>query len=180
MAAEDAKDTDRILLVGMMGAGKTSVGTALAARLGRPFLDNDALVRALTGREPPEIDASDGEDALHRAEADALRAAVARPGTSIIAVAGAIVDDPPERARLARSGFVVWLRARPETLRARIGTGAGRRHEATDLEWLAARSDEREPAYRAVADLIVDVDERTVDEVVDRVEAALGGGSSAG
>ncbi len=179
MAAGDTKDADRILLVGMMGAGKTSVGTALAARLGRPFLDNDELVRTQTGREPPEIDATDGEDALHRAEADALRAAVARPGPAVIGVAGAIVDDPRERARLARSGFVVWLRARPETLRARIGSGAGRRHEATDLDWLAARSREREPAYRAVADLIVDVDERAVDEVVDRIQAALDGGSSA-
>ena len=56
MAAEHA---DRILLIGMMGAGKTSVGRALAARLGRPFLDNDALVLARTGREPADIDATD-------------------------------------------------------------------------------------------------------------------------
>jgi shikimate kinase len=171
-----ARMADRILLIGMMGAGKSTVGRELARQLGRPFLDNDALVRAGTGREPAEIDASDGEDALHRAEADALRTAIARRGASVIGVAGAIVDDAAERERLAGAGFVVWLRARPETLRARIGSGAGRRPEATDLGWLAARSSEREPVYRAVADLVVDVDERSVAEIVDRIRSALEGG----
>ena len=169
MAAEHA---DRILLIGMMGAGKTSVGTALAARLGWPFLDNDALVRTRTGREPAEIDATDGEVALHDAEIAAFRDAVARPGASVIGVAAAVVEPIAEREALRAAGLVVWLRSRPETLRARIGSGAGRRAEATDLAWLAARAAARDPIYREIADLVVDVDERSIDEIVDRIRAA--------
>jgi shikimate kinase len=168
-----AARSDRILLIGMMGAGKTSVGRRLASRLGRPFLDNDTLVRDATGREPAEIDATDGEDALHDAEIRAFRAALGRPGPAVIAVAGAIVDAPAERGRLATAGTVVWLRARPETLRARIGSGAGRRHDATDLAWLTARAGARGPGYLAVADLIVDVDQGSADDAVDRILAEL-------
>lgn len=165
--------SDRIFLLGMMGAGKSTVGRALAAQLGRPFLDNDALVRAATGREPAEIDATDGEEALHGAETAAFRTAAERPDPIVAGVAGAVVEDPAERRRLAESGFVVWLRARPETLLRRIGSGAGRRREATDLAWLASRAAAREPVYATVADLVVDVDDRTVEEVVERIVAAL-------
>lgn len=167
------RDTERILLVGMMGSGKTTVGRALAARLGRPFFDNDRLVRNLTGRDPAEIDATDGEDALHAAEVAAFHAAVSEPGPAVIAVAGAVVDLPSERRRLREAGFVVWLRARPETLRARIGTGAGRREDATDLDWIVRRAAEREPGYLEVADVIVDVDTAPPDQAVARILAEL-------
>jgi shikimate kinase len=165
----------RILLIGMMGSGKTTVGRALAERLEWPFLDNDGLVRGLTGREPAEIDATDGEDALHDAEVAALRAALARPGPAVIAVAGAVIDFPEERERLRTGGHVVWLRAEPIVLRERIGSGAGRRDDATDLEWLTARSLDREPAYRPVADQIIDVGVVPVAETVRRVVEAVTG-----
>jgi shikimate kinase len=168
-----AERSDRIFLLGMMGAGKSTVGRALAERLGRPFLDNDALVRAQTGREAALIEAVDGEAALHEAEAAAFRAAAARPDPVVIGVAGAVVEDPAERARLAEAGYVVWLRARPETLRARIGSGIGRRAEATDLAWLTARAREREPVYDAAADLVIDVDDRPVEAIVDSISLAL-------
>ena len=169
------RGTNRILLIGMMGAGKTTIGRELGARLGWPFFDNDRLVRGLTGREPAEIDATDGEAALHEAEIAALHAAVKEPGPAVIAVAGAIVDAAAERDRLRDAGLVVWLRARPETLRARIGSGAGRRDDATDLAWLARRASEREPAYAAVADVTVDVDSTSPAETVARILAALDG-----
>ena len=173
-----AERSDRIFLLGMMGAGKSTVGRALAVRLGRPFLDNDALVRSETGREPAEIAATDGEDALHAAEAAALRAGAERPGRSIVAVAGSVVERPAERGLLRRDGFVVWLRATPATLRARIGSGAGRRSDATDLDWLIARAFERAPIYEATADLAIDVDDRSVDQIVDAIVAALPGPSA--
>jgi shikimate kinase len=149
---------ERILLIGMMGSGKTTVGRELARQTGWPFLDNDALVRELTGREPQAIDAEDGEDALHDAEVAAFGAALGRPGPGIVAIAGTIVDRPAELERLGAAGHVVWLRGRPETLRERIGSGAGRRADAVDLDWLRARAEEREPAYRSVADQIVDIE----------------------
>lgn len=169
---------DRILLVGMMGSGKTTVGRELARRTGWPFLDNDALVQELTGRAPAAIDAEDGEDALHAAETAAFLAAVARPGPSIIAVAGAVVDQPEERAGLAAAGHVVWLRADPATLLQRVGSGAGRRADALDPAWVAARVSAREPAYRAVADQIIEVEGVRPDTVAAAILAALKAGST--
>ncbi|MBA2382391.1 MAG: AAA family ATPase [Chloroflexi bacterium] len=170
--------TRRILLVGMMGAGKSSVGRELAKRTGRPFLDNDALVRELTGREPAAIDAEDGENALHDAEVAAFRAAIERPGAPIIAVAGAVVDLPRERRRLAGAGHVVWLRARPGTLLSRIGSGAGRRADARDLGWLTARATEREPVYRSVADQVIDVENVNPRAAARLILAAVEPGSA--
>jgi shikimate kinase len=164
----------RILLIGMMGAGKTTVGRELARRTGWPFLDNDALVRELTGREPRAIDTEDGEDALHAAEIAALRAALARPGPAIIAVAGAIVDDPIASADVrASAAHVVWLRARPETLRGRIGGGAGRRADARDLGWLVAKAAVREPRYREVADQVIDIEAHRPRAIVKAILGAL-------
>ena len=164
----------RILLIGMMGSGKSTVGRALASRTGWPFLDNDALVRELTGREPAAIDAEDGEDALHAAEIEAFRAATGRPGPAIIAVAGAVVDDDAELARLATAGHVVWLRGRPETLRSRIGTGAGRRADARDLAWIRARVGERAPRYAAAADQVVDIENHRPAALAREILAAIG------
>ena len=173
--------TDRVLLVGMMGSGKSTVGQALAERLGWAFLDNDALVRELSGREPAEIDATDGESALLDVEAAAFRAALLRPTPAVITVAGSVVGRPDERERLRGAGHVVWLRADPTTLRRRIGDGRGRRDDALDPAWMAARAAEREPIYRAVADQVVDVDSASVEEIVGLILAAIvPGGASAG
>ena len=158
----------------MMGSGKTTVGRELARRTGWPFLDNDTLVRELTGREPRAIDSEDGEDALHAAEIAAFRAASERPGPAIIAVAGAVVDDDAALARLATAGHVVWLRGRPETLHGRIGTGDGRRADARDLDWIRARASERGPRYEAAADQIVDIENHRPGAIAREILAALG------
>lgn len=163
-----AADT-RVVLLGMMGAGKTTVGRLLAARGGGPYLDNDDLVRARSGREPADIRARDGEAALHALERQALADALLRPVPSVVGAAAAVVEDPEALAALERDVAVVWLRARPETLRARIGSGEGRRAEATDLAWLTRQARAREDAYRRAADLIVDVDELSPDQVATRI-----------
>jgi shikimate kinase len=163
----------RIVLVGMMGAGKTTVAKAIAARLGWPLLDNDAEILAATGRDGPTIFREGGEDALHAAEEAAFQRAIDEPGPAVVTVAASVVDDPALRDRLRAAGHVVWLRARPATLHERIASGAGRRSDAVDESWLAQLSREREPLYADVADDVVDVDDLGVAAIADSVIAAL-------
>lgn len=163
----------RVFLIGMMGSGKTTVADELATRTGWRYVDNDELVRSLTGRAPPEIRATDGEEALHDAEERALDAALDFAPPVIVGVAAAAILDPAAREALRRGGHVVWLRARAETLLRRIGSGEGRRADATDPEWTRARAAEREPFYAAVATQIIDVDDRTPADIADLILAAL-------
>jgi shikimate kinase len=162
-----------IVLIGMMGCGKSTVGRALAERTGWPYLDNDELVRLVAGRAAEEIDATEGEDALHQAEADALRHALAMPLPLIVSVAAWVAADPASQALLRAAPAVVYLRARPETLRARIGTGAGRRGDATDLDWLRARHAERDATYREIATLTVDTDDSSADAIAQHILETL-------
>ena len=163
-----------VVLLGMMGAGKTSVGRALAARTGWRYMDNDELVRAATGRAAEDIDATDGTHALHLAEAAALRHALNQPGPLVAAAAAWVATDPASIELLTRASAVVYLRARPQTLHQRIGAGDGRRTDATDLEWLQARFAERDETYRSLASVTVQTDELDVPAVAERIVSALG------
>ncbi len=168
--------SDHILLVGMMGAGKTTVGELLAATLHRPYRDSDADVAAATGLTVPEIFKTQGEPAFRAAEAEALARACAEPEPTVISVAGGAVMSPATRDLLRASGTVVWLRARPETLAARVGTGAGRPLLEDDPAGvLSALATQRAGLYAEVATAIIDVDDLTPTEVataiIDKVAA---------
>jgi shikimate kinase len=167
-----------IVLIGMMGSGKTAVGRTLGARTGWRYMDNDELVRHVTGRESEEIDATDGDVVLHEAEADALRHALTIPPPLIVGAAAWVVTHPASVELLRTQPSVVYLRARPETLRARIGAGAGRRNDATDLEWLRARLAERDQTYRDIASLVIETDALDAETIADRIFAELGIGES--
>ena len=164
----------RIVLVGMMGSGKSTVGRALAEELGWPLLDNDALVRETMGRGGSEIFRSGGEAALHEAEQDALVAAIRRPAPAVITAAASVVDDPRLRSMLRHAGIVIWLRATVETIVDRIdaSAGVGRRSDAGDVAWLTERAAQRARLYQEVADAVVDVDGQTVAEVVAAIRGA--------
>jgi shikimate kinase len=167
--------TPRILLVGMMGAGKTTTGQLLAASLGWRYCDSDADVEADTGLTVPELFARDGEAAFRRAEATVLARACDNPLPSVVSVAGGAVLSPDNRALIAASGTVVWLRARPETLAARVGDGAGRPLLGDDPgEAMVRLSAARAPFYEELAHLVVNVDELEADEVAERILAAVG------
>jgi shikimate kinase len=163
----------RIVLAGMMGAGKTTVGRALAARLGWTYWDNDTELRRLAGRDLGEV-ARAGTERLHELEAEVLRAGLAAPPPVVVAAPGSAVLDPA-LAALLRAEYVVWLRASPQTLAARVAGGTERPYlpGAGDEAILAALDAERRPGFAAVASYVVDVDGLGVDEIVDRILASL-------
>lgn len=164
----------RVMLVGMMGSGKTSVGTVLARRTGWPFLDNDALVERVTGTSARDLLRNRGERALRDAEAEALAAGLRIAPPVIVDVAGGVVTRAEDRARLRRAGFVVWLRAGIPTLVQRVGRGEDRPWLGGDPESaLRALYRGREAQYREVATTVIDVDDLTSEQVADRIIEAL-------
>jgi shikimate kinase len=164
-----------VLLVGMMGAGKSCVGRATARLLGWPYLDNDDEVRGLAEVAPPEIASTLGIEELHRLERAALDAALAHPGPLVASAAGSVVDDVSWREQHRQDVLVVWLRARPETLLARVGAGASRRADARSVTWTESTLARREPALTALADLVIDVDELGIDECAAALVAMIVG-----
>jgi shikimate kinase len=162
--------TERILLVGMMGAGKTTTGRSVAARLGWDYLDSDAEVERVTGATVPELFARHGEQVFRDAEADALHQACASTTPVVVSVAGGAVLRPENRELLRASGRVIWLRARPDTLAARVGDGTGRPLLDDDpAAALVALDAVRRPLYAEVADETIDVDDLSPAEVVAQI-----------
>jgi len=166
-----------IWLVGLMGAGKSAVGRALAERLGAPFADSDARVEAAAGRSVAAIFADEGEAGFRRREREALEALAGRPG--VVALGGGAICQPGAAERLRASGTVVYLRARPETLAGRVGAAEGRPLLAgLDAEGRVARLREllaaREIHYGR-ADVTIDTDDLDVEATSRAVAAALAG-----
>lgn len=164
-----------VVLIGMMGAGKTTVGTRLADRLGRPFLDSDAAIEARTGRTVAQIFRTDGEPAFRELETEVLREMLDDGTPSVIAAAGGSVLDEVNRARMRARATVVWLRVDPAVLVSRVEGGTHRPLLDDDPSATLLRlASEREGLYSATAHEVIDVDDAGPDEVVARVLDRIG------
>lgn len=167
-----------IVLVGLMGSGKSTVARRLAERLGTSTADTDDIVEASVGKSVRMIFADDGESAFRAAETRALESALTS-SVGVVAAAGGVVLSETNRALLHRSrrngdAVVVWLRADRSTLVQRAEKGAHRPLlDAGADEALERMAAERTPLYTEVSDATVDTDGLSVDEVVDRVLAAV-------
>lgn len=162
-----------LVLIGMMGAGKTVVGRLVAARLGRPFVDTDALVEAEARKPIPEVFAGEGERGFRDREAAVIRRVSALRG-QVVAVGGGAVVDPANVTSLRATGDLVLLDAPPEILAGRVAGGDGRPliAGAADLAVrLAEVRTQRDGAYRRAAAHTVDTTGRTTQEVAAAVLA---------
>jgi 5-deoxy-5-amino-3-dehydroquinate synthase len=164
-----------IVLVGLMGSGKTTVGEIVAARLGRPFVDSDAVIEERTGRTVREIWHTDGEPAYRVLETAALRDFLDSPEPSVIAAAGGVVLREENRAALKEAAaLVVWLDADVDVLAARATTGDHRPLLDDDpLGAMTQMDREREPLYREVAGVVIDTTDRSPEDVADEILALV-------
>ena len=146
-----------IVLIGMMGVGKSTVGRRVARELSRPFVDSDDEVVARTGRAVTEIFATDGEVAFRDIEAEVMADLLAAPAPSVIAAAGGSVLNSSTRARLRESGTVVWMRAPVDVLVGRTSRGTHRPALANNPRaTLTQMETDRVALYSEVADITVD------------------------
>jgi shikimate kinase len=163
-----------ICLVGMMGAGKTTVGRQLAKRLGRRFVDADHEIEARTGVRIPTIFEIEGEAGFRRREAETIDALTREHGL-VLATGGGAVLDPSNRRRLKESGLVVYLRVLPLLLYERTRHDRNRPllQVADPLAKLEELFAQRDPLYREVADVVIDTSSGGVGSLVRRVEQEL-------
>lgn len=165
-----------IVVIGPMGAGKTTIAGLLAERLGVPARDTDHDVEARTGRTISEIFVDDGEAAFRTLEREAVAAAVAEHD-GVLALGGGAVLDPGTRDLLAGHD-VVFLRVGLADAVKRVGLGTSRPMLLGNVRGrVKALLDERTPVYEAVATLVVDTDGRSPEDVAEEIVAALDEGA---
>jgi len=164
-----------LVLIGLMGVGKSTVGRRVAAELGWPHVDSDQVIEARTGRPVREIWLADGEPTFRALEAEALRDALRRAEPTVIAAAGGVVLSADNRRALHDAdAVVVWLTADPARLVERTRADAHRPLLDDDPEaTLREMAITRDSLYREVADVVVEVGERTVEEIAADAVAAL-------
>ncbi|MDG2426954.1 MAG: shikimate kinase [Acidimicrobiales bacterium] len=163
--------TRHLALVGSMGAGKTAVGQVLAMRIRRRHVDLDRAVTQLAGRSIGVIFHEGGEMAFRDLESQCLTLQLAVEDPIVISTGGGVLGRDENRVTLAQEATLVWLRARPETLAHRVGEGVGRPllEGQNCLKVLQSMAEKRDPVYELAADLVVDTDCQSIDEVVDEL-----------
>ncbi|MBB3260442.1 shikimate kinase [Paraburkholderia bannensis] len=153
-----------------MGAGKTTVGRAVARRLERPFFDSDHEVEARTGARIPVIFELEGEAGFRDREAQMIEELSAREGI-VLATGGGAVLRPENRTALRERGFVVYLRAHPHDLWLRTRRDKDRPLLQTEdpKGRLEALYEQRDPLYREVADFVIETGRPSVNGLVNMV-----------
>lgn len=155
-----------IVLIGLMGSGKTTVGRIVAQMIGFQMVDTDHLIVDSAGKSIPDIFAAEGEAAFRLRESAALRSLLGRRGC-VIATGGGIVTQPRNLAILRHLGYTVWLDADPERLARRTAANTNRpllNGEENPRIKLERLLNERKPLYKSLADLRIQTAELTPQE----------------
>jgi shikimate kinase len=172
-------DSRKVVLIGMMGSGKSSTGRRLARALQWPFLDLDESIERRAGRSIRDIFALDGESAFRDLEENELRLAVSESGPLVIAAGGGIVIREVNRQMLSEVDEVIWLQASVDVLAQRVGARARRQEDHRPLvdgdphARLSALWEQRKDLYEAVATVVVAVENQPLDEVVRQLTEVI-------
>lgn len=163
-----------IVLVGMMGSGKSSVGKRLAARLGLPFVDADTEIETAAGMTIPEIFAQRGETEFRNGERRVISRILVTRAPLVLATGGGAYMNAETRARIADLGISIWLKAEPDVLMRRVRKRSNRPllQTADPEATLRAMLAEREPVY-ALSDLTLVSRDEPHEVVVTAAVAAL-------
>jgi shikimate kinase len=162
-----------VVLVGLMGAGKTKIGRRLAIRLGLPFFDSDQEIEAAAGETIEEIFANRGEQAFRDGERRVIARLLAGP-VHVLATGGGAFMDPVTRAVIARRGVSLWLRADLDVLVQRVSRRADRPLlKAGDPRAILGELIERRHPIYAKAVVTVDSGDGSPEATVNRAIAAL-------
>ena len=163
--------TDNIILIGMPGAGKSTVGVVLAKSLGYNFIDSDLVIQAETGKRLFEIIEEEGIDGFLAVE-NRINAKL-QTHHAVIATGGSVIYGEEAMEHLKSIGKVVYLKVSYESLRKRLGDllkrGVAIRNGSTLLDLY----NERVPMYERYADITVDAQDKGIREVMEAIEAAL-------
>ncbi len=161
-------DKENIVLVGMPGSGKSTLSNIISKELGRSVLDTDDMIVEKEGRSIPDIFATDGEEYFRAVESECVKAACSCERTVIATGGGAILRDDNRRA-IMRNSIVIWLRCPVERL-----ARDGRPLSPQDNEKMQKMLEFREPFYKEVADIIIDVDPdaaKTANEIIKKLRS---------
>jgi shikimate kinase len=181
-----------IIFIGYRCTGKTTIGKQVAADMGLPFYDTDALIEEQSGRTIREIVADEGWESFRKDESAVIRKLSAENGCVIALGGGAVLDEANVR-HFKADGFFVWLTAGIDVIIRRMkddGKSGSQRpalSEAGLYEEVAAVLEERRSRYEAAADIRIDTDERPIQEIAEEVShlavkrrAAITGGRYGG
>lgn len=160
-----------IILIGFMGSGKTSVGIRLSYRLRRVLTDTDKKIERLYKMTISDIFERFGEEKFRDMETQCLEKLLEEPEGQIISVGGGLPMRSRNRELLKRLGTVVYLRVKARTVCTRLAADTSRPLlQGEDREEkVQSLLEKRSPVYESAAEIIVDADEKTLDEIVDEI-----------
>ena len=164
-------DRQNMILIGFMGAGKTSVGEELAGRFGKTLIDTDRMIEERAGMSISDIFAVQGEEAFRRLETEVLEQLISEASGEMISVGGGLPLREENRKLLKKLGTVIYLRVRPETVLARLkGDTTRPLLQGDDVEEkVNSLLSKRGPIYEMAADRIISVDGRSVEQIADAI-----------
>lgn len=166
---------DNMILIGFMGAGKTSIGTCWGKRKKRRLLDTDRLIEQEAGMSIPEIFKEQGEERFRQIESRVLEKLYEEADHMVISVGGGLPLREENRAILARLGTVVFLRIKPETVLKRLAGDTTR--PLLQAENKSEKAQQllkiRNPIYEQAAHLVIDVDDKTPEQIITELESVL-------